>query len=138
MGDIESMFYQVKKQRRYVQFLWWEDGGTQREVQAYEMCAHLFGGTSSPSCANYALRKAATDGEGKFGKDAATTLRRSFYVDDMLKSTCDPVKTVELISNTRQMCNEGGFKLTKIVSNSRMVNESELSWRTTKRPCAQS
>ena len=45
------------------------------------------------------------------------------------------------------MCSEGGFKLTKIVSNSRLVNESipeversrratELSWPATKRPRA--
>ena len=42
----------------------------------------------------------------------------------MLKSTCDPVETVKLIRNTRQMCSEGGFKLTKIVCNSSLVNES--------------
>jgi len=58
MGDIESMFYQVQipeEQRLYVQFLWWEDGNVQNEIQQYEMCVHIFGGTSSPSRANYTL-----------------------------------------------------------------------------------
>lgn len=90
MADIESMLYQVKipkNQRRYVQFLWWEDGNTQNEVQAYEMCANLFGGTSSPSCANYTLRKAASDSEVKYGTETANSLGQSFHVDDTLKST---------------------------------------------------
>ena len=44
MGDIESMFYQVQipeSQRRYVQFLWWEDGDTRNKIQEYEMCVHI-------------------------------------------------------------------------------------------------
>ena len=102
MGDISSMFYQVmipESQRRYVKFLWWRDGNFNNDFEEYEMCAHLFGGTSSPSCANYALRKAATDGEEKYGREAAETLRRNFYVDDMLKSIEKVSPTIQLFDD---------------------------------------
>ena len=127
MADIESMLYQVRvleNQRRYLQFLWWEDGDSRNVVQEYEMCVHTFGSTSSPSCANYALRKAASEGESKYGREASDTLRRSFYVDDMLKSTEEPSKTIKLVQNVCSMCKDGGFNLTKVISNSRDVIES--------------
>lgn len=49
-------------------------------------CVRLFGAVSSPSCANYALKKTAKDNIDGFGEDAAETLRRNFYVQDILKS----------------------------------------------------
>ena len=53
------------------------------------MCAHVFGGTSSPSCSNYALKRTAVDGETNFGKEAVETLQNNFYVGDLLKSVDD-------------------------------------------------
>ena len=38
------------------------------------MCVHLFGGISSPSWSNYALKRISVDNEKKFGTDAARTL----------------------------------------------------------------
>ena len=32
----------------------------------FEMNVHVFGGTSSPSCCNYALKKAALDNESNY------------------------------------------------------------------------
>jgi len=64
MADIKKMFYQVKvpeEHQRFLQFLWWPDGNLDKEVQAYQMTVHLFGGTSSPGCANIALRKSADE-----------------------------------------------------------------------------
>ena len=46
------------------------------EVVDYEMRAHVFGGTSSPSCSNYALKRTALDNEVKYGKESATTLKK--------------------------------------------------------------
>ena len=40
------------------------------------MCVHVFGGVSSPSCSNYALRKTASDNQEEYGNDAAETLRK--------------------------------------------------------------
>ena len=50
------------------------------------MFIHVFGGISSPSCSNYALIKSAADNQEEYGNDAAESLRRDFYVDDLLSS----------------------------------------------------
>ena len=47
------------------------------------MCTHIFGGTSSPGCSNFALKRAATDNSDKFRQEAAKTLLRNFSVDDL-------------------------------------------------------
>ena len=119
-ADIESMFYQVRippEQRRLVRFLWWEDGNIDGQLLDYQMCVHIFGGSSSPSCSNFALRQAAVDGEDEFGIEAAETLNKNFYVDDLLKSIEDVNSSAKLIKNVIEMCNQGGFRLTKFISN---------------------
>ena len=50
------------------------------------MTVHLFGATSSPGCANFALNKSAQDSECELGPAAADFLRNDFYVDDGLNS----------------------------------------------------
>ena len=88
-GDIEAMLYQVfvpQDQRSYLRFLWWPEGNLEKEPVDYEMCVHLYGGVSSPSCSNFALTRKAVDAEKGYGSEVAMTLRRNFYVDDMLKS----------------------------------------------------
>ena len=127
VGDIEKMFYQVrvpKDQRNLLRFVWWPDGDLSKSLVDYQMCVHLFGGTHSPSTANYALRKTAKDNVSKFGKAAADTLIKNFYVDDMLKSVGTPEEAVQLLNQVTNMCAAGGFKLTKFTSSSREVVKS--------------
>ena len=79
MADIKSMFYQVlvpPHQRRLVSYLWWEESNLSKEVVDYQMCIDIFGGASSPSCSNFALKKAATDNSDNFGQDAAKTVTK--------------------------------------------------------------
>ena len=80
------------------------------------MNTHVFGGTSSPSCSNYALRHTATAtyNKDKCGKDAAATLEKNFYVDDLLR----PVNTF------KDVCAAGGFNLTKFTSNRKEISLS--------------
>ena len=62
VGDIESMFYQVQvpeDQRDFVNFPWWPEGDVSKELEEYQMNVHIFGAVSSPSCSNFALRRAA-------------------------------------------------------------------------------
>ena len=87
------------------------------EIEEFEMCFHLFGGKSSPSCSNYALKKTSVDYEIHFGEDAAKTPQRDFYVDNMLKSSQDVDAAVDLISRVRGLYAAGGFNLTKFVNN---------------------
>ena len=118
------MFYQVRvpiEQKDILRFIWWPEGNLDAEPEDYVMCVHLFGGTHSPSTCNYALRKTAIDNESKFGKEAASTLIRNFYFDDMLKGGSTVKKSVSVYHNTKGMCGAGGFNLTQFMSNSREV-----------------
>lgn len=75
--NTESMFYQVymkEEHRDFLHFLWWEDGNTAKDPVEYRMTVHLFGATSSPGCANFALKCTAKDHESELGADAANFL----------------------------------------------------------------
>ena len=127
MADTEAMFYQVfvpEEQQSYLRFLWWPDGNISQEHEQYEMCVHLFGAISSPSYADTALKKTADDFQDSFGNEAANTVKRDFYVDDLLKSQKTEESAIDLVKNMREMCASGGFKLTKLISNSRRVLET--------------
>ena len=88
------------------------------------MLVHLFGATSSPSCANFGLKETADDNQEMFSKEAVRTLRRNFYVDDCLKSIKGETKAISLVSELGALLSKGGFRLTKCISNSRKVIES--------------
>ena len=124
MCDIEATFHQVRVyecHRDLLRFLWWEDGDFSREPEEYRMAVHLFGATSSPRLANFALKSTVNDYESEFGVAAADCLRNDFYIDDGLKSVPSIDEAVTLISDVKQMCKSGGFNLHKFVSNSRDV-----------------
>ena len=124
MADIEAMFYQVlvaNQHRSLLNFFWWENGHIKEQPQRYHMNVHVFGGTSSPSCSNYALRRTARDNEVTFDPEVAETLRSNFYLDDLLKSVKNEEIAVTLIKDVKALCGEGGFHLTKFVSNSKYV-----------------
>ena len=124
MCDIETMFHQVKVSEEFrdlLRFLWWEDGDLTKEPKEYRMTVHLFGATSSPGCANFALKSTANDFEEEFGASAADFVRKDFYVDDGLKSVPLVDDAVKLIVSVKQMCSKGGFRLHKFVSNSKEV-----------------
>ena len=121
MADVESMFYQVHvppDQRSFLKFLWWPNGNLDVELKEYQMTVHIFGATSSPSVANFALRKA---GQAFGDKSVCSTIQRNFYVDDCLKAVASEEGAQLLIHNLRNTCAKGGFNLTKFTSNSSEV-----------------
>ncbi|XP_028411636.1 uncharacterized protein LOC114534738 [Dendronephthya gigantea] len=127
MSDVEAMFYQVRvpsEDRKALKFLWWPDGDLDQPVQEYEMNVHLFGGASSPSCANFALRRTAQDNKAEFDPETTETVERNFYVDDCLKSIPTDPEAVRLANQLRELLARGGFRLTKWTSNSKAVLES--------------
>ena len=70
--DVECMCHQVRvppADRDVFRFLRWPDSNLNRDPADYRMELHLFGATSSPSCANSALRKTADDNRGEFPED---------------------------------------------------------------------
>jgi len=68
----------------------------EQKAEEYCMTVHLFSAVSSPACANYALQRTTDDNEDNYGTEVANTLRRNFYVDDVLKSASTEDKTIEL------------------------------------------
>ena len=127
IGDIESMFHQVlvpEKDRSLSRFLWWKNHDTSSKIFDFEINVHLFEGTSSPSCCNYALKKTALDNESNYHPDVALTLIRNFYVDDLLKFVKDVSTAVKLIQDVSKICSDGGFCLTKFISNKLQVLSS--------------
>lgn len=124
MMDIKSMFHQfiVKEQDRdLLRFLWWEDGDTSKPLQEYRMKVHLFGATSSPGCANFGLKRAADDGEEKYGHTVAGFVREDFYVDDGITSVPTVDEAISLAVGSIALCDKAGMKLHKFMSNKREV-----------------
>ncbi|XP_033106177.1 uncharacterized protein LOC117108309 [Anneissia japonica] len=124
-ADIESMFYQVRvhpKDCDMLRYLWWPDGNLKKDMIDYRMLVHLFGAVSSPSCANYALRKAASDAEGTYSEQVIDAIRKNFYVDNLLKSVVSHEdEAITLVKEMCQILGESGFNRTKWTSNSREV-----------------
>lgn len=124
VGDIEAMFHLVQvppKDRCYLKFLWWPEGDTSRPLKEYQLTVHLFGAASSPSCANFALRKTAYDNQGEFSKEVTESLLKNFYVDDLLKSVPTVSQALEVQKEITSLCARGGFRLTKFSSNNQDV-----------------
>ena len=66
------------------------------------MTVHLFGATSSPGCANFALKSTANDFEEEFGASAADFARKDFYIDYGLKSVPLVDETVKLVVSVKR------------------------------------
>ena len=125
--DIKEMFYQFqvpKEDRSFLRFLWWPDGDLQHPLATYEMTVHIFGATSSPGCANFGLKRIASDYEETYGRQCANFLRNDFYVDDGVISVPSEEEAIDLLQATKQMCQSAGLHLHKVASNSKRVVES--------------
>ena len=123
IADIEAMFHQVKVKPEdcdALRFLW-SDGDVEGPAVAFKMLVHIFRAKSSPCCANKALLQTANDNESKCGKDVADVVRRNFYVDDLLKSTTTIEKATDLALKLIDLLAQGGFRLTKFMSNRKEV-----------------
>ena len=124
VADIEAMFHQCRVPRddqRFLRFLWWPEGNLAVKPEVYAMTVHLFGATSSPSVAGFCMQKTANDNEKEFSENAIATLRRAFYVDDMLKSVGSVAEGIELFKDMSALLQRGGFRLTKWLSTHRDV-----------------
>ncbi|XP_071952433.1 uncharacterized protein [Antedon mediterranea] len=123
-ADIEKMFYQVKVKEQdsdFLRYLWWEMGDLKKAPQEYQMLVHLFGGRSSPSCANFALKKTIKDHGKDYDPIITQIADRHFYVDDLLYATDDEQCAIDIAIQVKQLLARGGFNLTKWVSNSRKL-----------------
>jgi len=128
MGDITKMFYQVKvppKQRNYLRFFWIDDSA-KHKIAEYRLTVHLFGATSSPSVASYALRRTASDNL-HFSKETRSAVQRNFYVDDLLCSVETDEEAVKLLPEIRSLLKTGGFELSKFATNSKVLYDEIIT-----------
>ena len=87
MGSIESMFYQFRVAEEHCSFLRfrrWKNDDLEKPPVDYDMLVHIFGGTSSPACSTYPLKRSFIDYEVKNNKKVEENLKAGFYVDDLL------------------------------------------------------
>ncbi|XP_033111441.1 uncharacterized protein LOC117112462 [Anneissia japonica] len=128
MSDIESMFYQVRvpdADSDFLRFLWYKNSDRLKPITGYRMKVHLFGATS-PICSSYALRTTATSHALHYSKEAVDTILKNIYVDDCLKSVSSTSESIALATEVTKLCAEGGFHLTKWISNDREFMNSIL------------
>ena len=124
--DVEKMFHQFivpKNDRNYLRFLWWPNGDTELPPKEYRMKVYLFGATSSPGCASYALKYLANQERVTY-PTASHFIINDFYVDDGLTSVESREEAKELIERAREVCRRGGLRLHKFIANDRSVMES--------------
>ena len=104
-----------------------------KKIIDYEMTTCAFGGTSSPSCSNFAFRRTVKDNavrrtvkgnEQQDGKEITQILKRSFYVDDLLKSFPTVNEAVNAIKQLQELCSKRRFNITKFISNKQEVTKS--------------
>lgn len=123
IGDIEKMYYQVKVppiQRNFMKLLWFDE---EHNIKEYRLTVHVFGAKSSPSVANYALQRCASEHK-EYSVEARSSVLKNFYVDDFLKSTHDDTEAVRVIIEVTKLLKEASFNLTSFTSNSTKVIQS--------------
>ena len=127
MADVEAMFHQAKvvpKDCNALRFLWWPNSNLAVQPGELMMAVHLFSRVSTPSCANFALKKTAKDNHSTFSPEAVYIVKHNFYVDDCLKSVATDESAICLSKELRELLSKGSFCFTKWLSNSRRVVES--------------
>ena len=122
--DIEKMFHNFKvlpEHRDYLRFLWVDPNLT--TVTEYRMTVHLFGATSSPGVATFALRKIAAQATNDL-PEASKFITRNFYVDDGITSVASVPEAIQLARDATKICGSANLRLHKFVSNSRELLQS--------------
>ena len=115
LSDIEGMFMQIavrQEDQSALRFLWMIDNS----IRQFQFTRLIFGATCSPFCAIYVLNKCAEDNKSEFPA-ALNAIKHHFYMDDYIQSLPTISEAKEVISQTTRCLKNGGFRLTKFVSN---------------------
>ena len=125
--DIESMFHQVQvdpKDTSALRFLWWPEGNMDDEPTEYNMNVHVFGATSSPTCASFCLRQVAQEFGCMCQPFTSEIVKHNLYVDECLCSCKSETEAINLVQDLVKMLSRAGFRLKKRLSNSKRVLEA--------------
>ena len=92
-------------------------GGTPHQFLWYTSTrATSLGQKNSPTCANYALQRTASDNAKEY-PEAAKAVLENFYMDDYLDSVESPERALMRLKELVHLHHLVGFKLTMFVSN---------------------
>lgn len=67
------------------------------------------------------MQQIADDNKDRYDEQATKAVYRNFYVDDQLKSVTTTEEAIRLANQLIKLLKEGGYNLTKFMSNSREV-----------------
>ena len=112
-ADIKFMFHQMRipaKDRDLLRFMWWKNGTVEEDIEEYRMTAYPFGTASSPSWANFALRRTVINHEQEYGAETIAKAYRGFYVDDCLTSTSSVETATNFVHELRSLLSRFLFK----------------------------
>ena len=92
-----------------LRFLWWS-GSLNEPPDEYVVTVHVFGATDSPCCANHCLQKTAEDNKSNYDALVVDTVRRHFYVDDMLRAFKNEEIAIQVAKGSMSLLSEGDFR----------------------------
>ncbi|XP_055589191.1 uncharacterized protein LOC129741476 [Uranotaenia lowii] len=123
IGDIKQMYRQILVDPRDtpMQRIVWRSNPTS-PLATFELKTVTYGTASAPFLATRVLQQLADDEQKDF-PEAATILKRDFYVDDLFSGAETVEKVISLREQLDALCQRGGFELRKYASNSEAALE---------------
>lgn len=86
-----------------------EDDNSDENFDTYQMLVHIFGWKDSPYCANYTVRRTASDRGRKFAGTVADSVKKSFYINDLVKSAETEKQEVSVLQPLIELMQTDGF-----------------------------
>ncbi|KAK3731977.1 hypothetical protein QZH41_003368 [Actinostola sp. cb2023] len=120
-ADVSDMFLQMQvkaEDEKSLRFLFSES--SDQPIDTYKCVRRPLGERSAPCCANYTIKKCCEDNIKEYPLTAEIADKR-FYVDDCLTSVDNQDQAKELVTDLTQLLGKGSFKLTKWMSNDKVV-----------------
>ena len=107
------------RDRDALRFIW--RSNKDEKFQDIQMNVHLFGKVDSPCCCIWALNKTASHNIIKIVSRAEETIADNFYMDEYLDSFHIVQVAIKISNDVANAVSEGGFRLTKWISNDQQI-----------------
>lgn len=118
-ADIEKMFRQIWLSEEHQQYhkIVWRDNQA-KPIQEYQLSTVTYGTKAAPFLAMMTLKQLADDEKHNYQESkAATVLRDSFYMDDLIHGSHSLSSAIQLKNDLTKLLKSGGFNLRKWSSN---------------------